>query len=84
MLGAGAGAEPPYVSWLILLRDQAMAMEKRRQVVADTLWTVPAADMAHTIQNTTWGEERRGEVTVRTVSLRTHLAQLGLEVEAKY
>ena len=60
MLGAGAGAEPPYVSWLILLRDQAMAMEKRRQVVAETLWTVPAADMAHTMQNTTWGEERRG------------------------
>ena len=51
---AGAGLVPPYVSWLILLRDQVMAMEKRRQVVADTLWTVPAADMAHRMQNTTF------------------------------
>ena len=57
-MGAGAGAEPPYVSWLILLRDQAMAMEKRRQVVAETLCTVPAADMAHSMQKTTWAELR--------------------------
>ena len=53
MAGAGAGTEPPYVSWLILLRDQAMTMEKRRQVVAETRCTVPAADMAANMQNTT-------------------------------
>ena len=51
--GAGAGWAPPYVSWLILWRLQVIPSEKRRQVVADTRCTVPAADMAASRQNTT-------------------------------
>ena len=52
-VGAGAGWAPPYVSWLILFRLQVIPSEKRRQVVADTRCTDPAADIAASMQNTT-------------------------------
>ena len=71
------------MSWLILLSDHVMARQNSRQVVADTLCTVPAADMAANMQNTTCSQ--REDVTSQPDSFMslTHLAQFGLEVEAK-
>merc|ERR1719154_87393 len=41
------------MTWSLNRISQDMAMEKRRQVVADTLCTVPAADIAISMQKTT-------------------------------